>query len=379
MITKLELENFTVFEELSINFSAGINVIIGENGTGKTQLLKAAYALATTSSQNKDIDNKDIEKLFTEKFNRIFMPEDMKIGKLSRCKESKCSSIKANFLEDYSRDKNISFNLSTRVQSLKLNEKSDGTLYSMEPIFIPTKEVLSLYKGLAKNPENKTVFETIFDDTYLDLCSQLKNDKEAEHDPRIQPFLEEIVNKINGQFEFENSKITFNSGIFKDYAQSTIEADKTKDGKRYFEPTPEENLSTHMVAEGFRKLGVLHRLIDNSTLVPKKNGTLFWDEPESNMNPKLMKLIVEILLELSQQEQQIILTTHDYILIKWLNLLSDKHHHIKYHILYRDEESQKVELYSTDNYLDIEPNAIAETFNYITKEQVRIKMGGLGK
>ena len=40
MITKLELRNFTTFEKLDIDFSPRINVIIGENGTGKTQLLK---------------------------------------------------------------------------------------------------------------------------------------------------------------------------------------------------------------------------------------------------------------------------------------------------------------------------------------------------
>lgn len=374
MITKLELENFTVFDELSIDFSPSINVIIGENGTGKTQLLKAAYTLASTSSKNTDIADTDIAKVFTERFNRIFMPEDMKIGKLSRCKESKCSSVKASFLEDYSRDKNISFNLSSRVKSLKLNEKSDGTLYAMEPIFIPTKEVLSLYRGLTNNPEYKTVFETIFDDTYIDLCSQLETVKEDEHEGNIQSFLEEIVNKIKGQFEFTKDKVTFNAGLFKDYAKSTIEADKSKDGKKYFEATTEENLSTHMVAEGFRKLGVLHRLIDNSTLVPKKSGPLFWDEPESNMNPKLMKLIVEILLHLSRNEQQVILATHDYILLKWLDLLSTEHDHINYHILYRDEDN-KIKRKSVDKYTLIDKNAIDDTFSDIYDADLQRALG----
>ena len=41
MITQLQLKNFTAFTELAIDFSPGINIIIGENGTGKTQLLKA--------------------------------------------------------------------------------------------------------------------------------------------------------------------------------------------------------------------------------------------------------------------------------------------------------------------------------------------------
>lgn len=377
MITKLELENFTVFDELSIDFSSGINVIIGENGTGKTQLLKAAYSLATTSFHNKSADT-EIESIFTEKFKRIFMPEEMKIGKLSRCKESKCSSIKAEFLEDKSYDKNIKFNLSTRVQTLKLDTKSTGSLYGMEPIFIPTKEVLSLYKGLLNNPEYKEAFGTIFDDTYLDLCAQLETIKKDDHEGNIQTFLEEIVNKINGQFEFTEDKVTFNAGLFKDYAQSTIKKEKGKDKdidiKKYFVPTPEENLSTHMVAEGFRKMGVLHRLIDNSTLLPKISGPLFWDEPESNMNPKLMKLIVEILLHLSRSEQQIILTTHDYILLKWLDLLSTDHDHVTYHILHRDEEN-KIKIKSVNQYALIDKNAIDDTFSDIYDEDLKRTLG----
>jgi predicted ATP-dependent endonuclease of OLD family len=374
MITNLELINFTIFEELSIDFSSGINVIIGENGTGKTQLLKAAYALAATSAQNKKAVDEDIENIFTEKFKRIFMPEEKKIGKLSRCKESKCSSIKASFLEDKSHDKNIKFDFSTLVKSLKLDVKSEGDLYGMEPIFIPTKEVLSLYRGLVSNPANKSVFEAIFDETYLDLCSQLSASRMEDHEPRMQSFLEDIVNRINGQFEFDEHSITFNSGLYKDYAKSTINTDPTKDGKKYFESTSEDNLSTHMVAEGFRKLGVLHRLIDNSTLVPKKSGPLFWDEPESNMNPKLMKLIVEILLELSRKEQQIILTTHDYILLKWLDLLSTEHDHIQYHILYRDDNN-KVKSKSVDRYTLIDKNAIDDTFSDIYDADLRRTLG----
>ena len=47
MITELNLRNFTTFEKLDLSFSPKINVIIGENGTGKTHALKAAYALCS--------------------------------------------------------------------------------------------------------------------------------------------------------------------------------------------------------------------------------------------------------------------------------------------------------------------------------------------
>ena len=76
-----------------------------------------------------------------------------------------------------------------------------------------------------------------------------------------------------------------------------------------------------MAAEGIRKLGILQLLLENKQLDPGTSGTLFWDEPETNMNPKLVRLLVEILLELSRSGQQIILATHDYVLLKWFDLL----------------------------------------------------------
>ena len=46
MITNLQFNNFTAFTDLTIDFSPGINIIIGENGTRKTQFLKAILALS---------------------------------------------------------------------------------------------------------------------------------------------------------------------------------------------------------------------------------------------------------------------------------------------------------------------------------------------
>ena len=44
-IRKIFIKNITVFEDFELSFDKGINVIIGENGIGKTHLLKYIYAL----------------------------------------------------------------------------------------------------------------------------------------------------------------------------------------------------------------------------------------------------------------------------------------------------------------------------------------------
>lgn len=44
ILKKLELSNFKMFESLSLNFEPGFNLILGDNGVGKTTILEAASA-----------------------------------------------------------------------------------------------------------------------------------------------------------------------------------------------------------------------------------------------------------------------------------------------------------------------------------------------
>ena len=77
MIEHIKLERFTAFENLSLQFSSGINVLIGENGTGKTHLLKAVYASCDVSKSQKSL---------AEKVNRVFLPSGEQIGRLVKRK-----------------------------------------------------------------------------------------------------------------------------------------------------------------------------------------------------------------------------------------------------------------------------------------------------
>lgn len=87
MIERLELRNLTVFTGLTLELSPKINVIIGENGTGKTHLLKAAYGLCAGAPlfKNKpDTGDDELEAALTAKLLRLFMPLDDKLGKMHR-------------------------------------------------------------------------------------------------------------------------------------------------------------------------------------------------------------------------------------------------------------------------------------------------------
>ena len=49
-VNKLSLINFRNYEKASVEFSKGVNVIYGSNGTGKTNILEAVYFLSTARS-----------------------------------------------------------------------------------------------------------------------------------------------------------------------------------------------------------------------------------------------------------------------------------------------------------------------------------------
>jgi hypothetical protein len=81
-----------------------------------------------------------------------------------------------------------------------------------------------------------------------------------------------------------------------------------------------------LVAEGLRKFAMLARLIATGVLL--ESGMLFWDEPEANLNPRLVRPIAKTILELSRQGLQVFMATHSLFLLRELELLlAESTHH----------------------------------------------------
>ncbi|MBV6446595.1 ATP-binding protein [Nitrosomonas sp.] len=391
MIENLELKNFTVFSDLRIDFSPKINVIIGENGTGKTHLLKAAYGLCAGAPlfKNKPDTSKDeLEAALTAKLLRLFMPLDNKLSKMRRQGSVDQTYLSAAFAQE----RKVSATFSNKSKVLSVKDRTNYEQYLAEAVFIPTKEVLSLVKGMTDRTHDQKTVELIFDDGYVSLANALLQpghgdlDSKINLDPRLNSIIPKLVDLIGGRYQWENGGFCFQPGKYQEKASAG--RTKAKAAQMYqdstvteFTPQKGQQYSSGMTAEGFRKVGILHRLLSNGTISPGSSGPLFWDEPESNLNPKLMKLLVQVLLELSRNGQQIVLATHDYVLLKWFDLLMDKgkEDHVRFHSLYRDPETSEIKVASTDDYLNITPNPIDEAFGYLINQEIENDMGGLGK
>lgn len=354
MIEHLYLRNFTAFNDLSLDFSPRINVIIGENGTGKTHLLKAAYGLYPNALLFKGkpvVSVDELETALTAKLLRLFMPLDDKLGKMHRQGATDQAYLSARF----NREEQIFATFFNNSRALAIQDRAHYGRYRAEAVFIPTKEVLSFMKGFNSLYEK---YGLSFDQTYQDLCLLLDL-------PEVRPenlheksrwAMEEIEKTCGGRFIFYGGgKVTFR--------------------------TDDAEYSANSIAEGFRKAGMLARLLETGAIQPGVTGPLFWDEPEANLNPKLVKLLVQILLELSRNGQQIILATHDYVLLKWFDLLMDpgKEDHVRFHSLYFDPETSEIHAASTEDYLKIAPNPIDEAFGFLIDQEIENDMGDLGK
>jgi len=377
MITRLHLKNFTAFTELTIDFSPGINIIIGENGTGKTQLLKAVLALSGVDPQNEQVDEK-----LTAKLCRLYQPLSGKVGELRRAGTRGNAQLRASCASGQS----CTAKFNGSAETVKITQSTAGA--AKPAIFIPTKEVLSLVRGLTAEQPDLPTIERIFDDGYLDLARQLVRDgtddldAKVQLDPKFASIVPRLANLIGGQYLLENGRFVFESGRYveKDLAlhSRAKHAQMYQDSTEWkFVPRSKHRLSSGMTAEGFRKIGVLQRLLSNGSLNPGTTGPLLWDEPESNLNPKLMRDLVQALLELARNGQQIILATHDYVLLKWFDLLMDKGKgdHVIFHRLYCTEGDENIQHESQSEYSIVGRSAISNTFAELYDEDVKRALG----
>ena len=60
----------------------------------------------------------------------------------------------------------------------------------------------------------------------------------------------------------------------------------TQENGRFYFDLAEGYLDVQLVADGYRKIATLYYLLRNGSLT--KDSILFWDEPEANLNPKLV-------------------------------------------------------------------------------------------
>lgn len=290
-IDKCQIENFTVFDNVPIEFCPGVNVIIGANGTGKSHLLKVLYALTQwmTGKNGYDKDTSKHSRAY-HLLNGLFKPED---GDLSLLMRKHSSSATADIAIEAEQKQS-----SVRIYADKERRSVDPAIIAQMPnakgVFIPPNEVLAIYPGFTASYEKR---ELAFDQTYYDICKSLSAAPLKTKNVVLSRLILGLEDILEGSVVQKGERFYV----------------KSKRGEKSFE--------AHLLAEGHRKIATLVHLINNGSI--DKGSLLFWDEPESNLNPRLIRHVALFLRELAKLGVQVFVTTHDYLLIGELSMATE--------------------------------------------------------
>lgn len=337
IIKKIRLENFTVFENQEIEFDPGINVFIGENGTGKTHILKVLYSAC--QSVDKKVS-------FPHKLVLTMLPDDYKISRLlTRKPGNRNGIIRITAGEPKRVSEKVlkaSFNGKTKKWEADVTGEDgwEESFSGMSSIFIPAKEILSHSYNLNAATEKNNVR---FDDTYLDIINAAKVDiSVGRNSASKNTMLRRIQEMTHGTVVYDTKKDEF-------YL-------KNGSSKQEF----------NLVAEGIRKMALLWQLVKNGTL--EKGSILFWDEPEANINPTYISIIVEMLLELQRQGVQIFISTHDYMIASYFEVKKQKGDSVVFHSLSHAEGTDILHYEKSKTFDELKNNAIITAFNKLLNE-----------
>jgi predicted ATP-dependent endonuclease of OLD family len=295
-ISKIQIKNLLMFKEFTCDFSHGVNIITGSNGTGKTTLLRAVAIQPVLSYP------------YTNDGFHMF---------------HKNSALKKIPIEE---------------GYVEVSPFADDKYNKDKHIFIPVTEMLShpeIYPMAQK-------YNMPYNNSEIDVLENAMQPETKELTPNASKVLNIIKNTIGGEVVYENN--TF-----------FIVADNTK--------TP-----FVLAASGFQKLGLLWKLLRNGLI--ESESVLFWNEPENSLNPELMSVLVEILLELQRSEVQIFLATHSEVLANYFDVLRKDSDSVKFYSLYKD--SGKIKVDSSDRFGLLTPNTLAA-------EQVKLYKKGIEK
>ncbi len=293
MIKELNISNFTCFPEAIFRFGGGLNLFIGENGTGKSQILKLAYSLASVLAANEMAlaapTQEVLKKSVALKLRQVFRPDTL--GRLVRHKPNGVrSSISCDFADN---SPHFEFSFAKRSQiEVAISDLPEKWL-EKPPIFFPTRELMSIYPNFVSIYETTEGLE--IESTWRDTCLLLGAlEKSSSKEQAAKELLQPLEAAMGGN----------------------IELDK---GGRFYLKLPGEKIEIHLVAEGLRKLAMIARLIATGSLLDK--GYLFWDEPESNLNPKIVKQVASTIVNLAQNGIQIFVATHSLFLMREIHIL----------------------------------------------------------
>ena len=290
-IASVSLNEYGMIPSFDCQSFSNINLVIGENGTGNTFLLKALYSATRAMEEYKRGDDiKTINEVLAEKLRWTFQVD--KLGDMVTRSSNESLIFEMKLGTDQ-----IGYQFSSSATSKVVTATAPSGKRETNSIFIPAKEVLSLYSIILKSREVDKSFG--FDDTYYDLVKAL----------RISP------KKGKNYTAFSNSRKLLNSVI-----DGKVEYDETS-GKWFYKNNRSQKFSIGATSEGVKKISIMDRLLSNGYL--DNQSIIFIDEIESALHPTAICQFLDMVAKIAtDMDLQFFISSHSYFVIKKLALIA---------------------------------------------------------
>ena len=162
-ITRVKLENFTVFENLDLEPSPGINVLVGANGTGKTHLMKVCYALYSFGDGS--VSAPIINSPPPSKLRNVFLPSGNSFRRLiNAASKDDAATVEINVHDAYLR-----MQISKDTDNILGRGSLNWLISSGDGVYIPSKDMLANAPGFRSLYAAREVH---FEETYQDILDR---------------------------------------------------------------------------------------------------------------------------------------------------------------------------------------------------------------
>ena len=296
MIRKLTVEGVTVFPEReSFSFVPGVNIIVGGNDSGKSHLMKLCFAICKWSHGGTTRDLPECwaeEKRLRKDLLRVFGTGELTAitsRSVKDCTASVKASLEGEKVPPGTAELAFSFRAGREEDGPKITALPDRYLQE-NAVFIPPREVLSIYPCYMQAGKR---YPELLDSASWELCRALENEPTGQPGGAIHHAIRLIERMLSGHLLRIN-------------------------GRFYLMRHAQEPLELNLIAEGFKRIGTLGLLLGNGTV--HAGTTLFWDEPEMNINASHLPLLVNTMMALARAGVQLVLTTHSLFLLRELTI-----------------------------------------------------------
>ena len=241
--------------------------------------------------------NRKMQSALRNRLIDCFLPMERKISRLiTRTQGTDRCGVELVFADDAVTTKTGTgkkkTTLSFEIISSKANTVALNYNYPMLAntdagcIYFPPREILSIFDGFLSTYAKR---EIPYDATYYFLALALDASKSKgrtlQNIKTLQSLLEQELTEVFGQ----------STKVVKEGNQFFLQQGSTT--------TTKAKIEISLAAEGMRKIATLLYLVDNGAFTSQ--SVLFWDEPEANLNPILIKVIARLLYKLAEGGVQI--------------------------------------------------------------------------